>query len=387
MSAIPTVGIRPSNTEIIDGLRGRFGELVCEVGELVPEWNDSKTSDGRVIRKLKSISYGGQTYGCTHRFVHSLSSRFGFSNSIFTLFTPAEVFERIQMTNTQTNIRIVTFGNKCIAASNPRKAYVDYDLLASILTRKIHRIEKVRHVSGEIHSVHRMDDTWDINGDKFTQMFFLTTPIDGYGLPTIHLALRREASGAFLIAGGRVFKSEIQLGKHTDRPEIPLQRAIDTFNNEEGFQSMRQRIESAQTSWASLNEVNGLYRALTQATHQNSGWWSSVYENLIKLSGRVDQRYGIASAESVSVKKARLLPMQCSVADLVYLAIEVDSSNRADVLPEKISRWVGNLLANEYDLEGTKDDGVTVGGNYMAELNKVDSPFIIGGREDGGTET
>lgn len=360
----------------IDGIRNQFCEFQCEVGEIEVEWRDCNNSNGSIIRDITHIKYGGNKFNVSDRFLYSLSSRFGFSSSIFNIFTPTEVFERLQMVSPRVDMRVVTFGGKCLAVSNPSKSYVDYDILASMLRSRAHKIQEFQFHDGIVRTIHRMDETWDVNGDTFTQMFTLHTPIDGYGLPSIDLALQREASGAYLVASNKVFRSEIQLGDHNAKPEIPLGRAIDTFNNEEGFQSIRQRLESAQRSWASLNEVNTLYKTFNRAADQSSGWWLKVHENLVKMSGRIDQTFGIATMESISTKKARLLPVQCTIADLINFAMEVASSRRFDVISKPIYAWVGNVLSNEYDLESTKEDVSKMNGNYMEELNAIDSPFM-----------
>lgn len=374
-----TMGDAMKIGEYLNSLDNTFDEFTCEIGEVEAEWEDHKSYDSRIQRKLTKINYGDKTLDSTPRFITSLSSRFCFGHSIFNFFTPAEVFERLQMVEPQTKMRVATHHNHCLAVSNPAKAYVDFDTLSRLLRRKSPKIDKIDYENGCIKTIHRMDEQWDINGDVFTQMFFLNTPIDGYGLPSIQLALYREASGAFLVAGGKVFKSEINLGRGSDRPEIPLSRAIDTFNNEEGFQALRQRLSSASTSWASMNEVNVLYKALGKACRKSSKWWDGVFENYTKLCGRVDQKYGIATMESISTKKARLLPMHCTVADLVNFSIEVASHPNVLVKSDSLYNWVGNILSNEYDLEGTNESGSKTTGNYLEELEKIDSPFIIKG--------
>ena len=361
----------------LDNIKAKFDEFQCEVGELSPSWEDCKTSDGRIRRRMNKIQYAGQDYRTTPRFLNSLCSRFCFSNSIFNFFNPVEVFERLQMVEPRTKIRVVTNGQLCLAATNPEKSYIDCDTLVRLLFRCAHKIEDVNYKDGVVTTIHKMNDNWEIHGDPFAQVFSLSTPIDGYGLPGIHLGLQRAASKSYLIADNKVFKSAIKLGKETRHTSIPLMRAIETFNNEEGYQAIRQRLECARYSEASLNETNSLYNAFRRAERAETPRWQAIHENLVKLYGRVDQKYGIATMESISAKKARLLPMNCTVADLINFAIEVGSSSNVDTNREPIDQWVGKMLCNEYDLENTLDQPAKTSDNYMEDLNKVDSPFIL----------
>lgn len=328
-----------------------FSEFSCEVGEMEPRWKDNKTNNGCILRTLTGVHYAGREYETCDRFLLSMCSRFGFGKSIFKLFSPSEVFERLQLTDPRFKIRVITENTKALSVVSPTKAYVDMDSAMRIISRYPHRIKDINYQGGILTSIHKMSESWDIAGDKFIQNFTLVTPVDGYGLPNIYLSLERVSTGAIIIAQSPSFRSEVQLGKGSDKPEIPLMRAIDTFNNEEGFQAIRQRLESARRSPASVNEVSRTYRALKKAINTTSKLWITTLENFGALTGDVSRKYGIATEESISTKRARLLPMDCTVADIINFLGDAATTPNVMVTPDAIYAYIGELLSNEYDLE------------------------------------
>jgi len=347
----------------LDGRKADFDVFTANIGEVAPQWDDIKRSDGIVERRMNAIKFQDKVYQTGKRFITSLCSKFGIGESIFCLYDPAEVFERIQKVHPRCRIRIATEQTaagtqKCLAATAPTKSYVDYSTLMRIITHsaRMPRIKVARYEEGVVTTVNVMNEApWEISGELFHQAFTLETPIDGYGLPSIYLSLIRESNGTLLTAESKTFRSEVQLGKDSDKPEIPLGRALNTFNNEEGFQALRQRLESARTSHASLHECDSLSKTMRRALdHQNVADVETLFKNFLTMTGDVSKKYGIATEDSLSPKKARLLPMDCSVLDLIYFNMEVTTHHRHiidDASP--MTQWVGQTMDNEYDLEGS----------------------------------
>ena len=75
-----------SDLAILESMSNAFDEFDCEIGDIIPEWSEFTRSDGKLGRKMESITYGGIKYNVSNRFVSSLCSRFGFGYSIFRLF-------------------------------------------------------------------------------------------------------------------------------------------------------------------------------------------------------------------------------------------------------------------------------------------------------------
>lgn len=343
----------------LDVLRAKqddFDFFTAEIGDITPSWTDSKRSDGVPVRKIDTINFANNDYKVGDRFTVSLCSKFGIGPSIFSIFDPGEVFERLQFAHPRTRVRIVTDKDKCLAATTPSKSYVHFDTLLSILSRskRINNIVNCYYNDGMVTTIHRMNEApWEISGEMFLQAFTMETPVDGYGLPAIYLSLIRESNGTMLTAESKTFKSEIQLGREGDRAEIPLTRVLDTFNNEEGFQALRQRLESARVSLASLHETNSLFKILTRVVSTKNNVDTDIMGAYLQLTGDVVSKYHIASEESISSKKSRLLPMECTILDLIYFCMETITNHRESIKDHNaITRWIGQIIDNEYDLEG-----------------------------------
>lgn len=359
---------------------GNFNVFVTEVGNLIPDWDDVKRSDGRISRELQKFMNDNDEIKATDRFIISFCGRFSFGRSIFRLFTPSEVFERLQMVEPRTTVRVTTEDRGgsiyALAASNPARAIVDYDDLFSILEKRKKNIDKISYNNGVIEVTFSMDEApWSVNGDVFEQAFTAQIPIDGYGLPLIYLALKRTASNSTIVFTSPAFKSEVQLGKLNDKPIIPLTRSLDTFNNEEGFQAIRQRLDAAQKSTASLHETGSLYKRLNRVvtSSANSKLWAPIFKSYMDMTGDVTRIYGIATDEAISAKKARLLPMHCTVADLINFASEV-VSHHSNVLHNSntIFSWIGETISNEYDLENSLEDATTPTATWIKMEEKND---------------
>lgn len=348
----------------LESRRNDFEFFTADIGEIIPVWEDNKRSDGIIQRNLTHVKFQQNEYEVGRRFTLSLCSKFGIGTSIFYLFDPAEVFERIQLAHPRARVRVVTekteTGIRCLAATAPTKSFVDFDTLMRTYNKsnRINKIRSARYHEGTVVTVHIMDEApWEIAGNLFYQAFTVDTPIDGYGLPAIYLSLIKENDETLLTAASKTFRSEIQLSKNGDLPEIPFTRILDTFNNEEGFQSLRQRLESARNSFASLHECDSLmkvFRRSLNGSNSNFELVQEIYQSFHTLTGDISKKYGIATEDSLSPKKARLLPMDCSILDLVFFSMTVNTHKRHLLnTHDTIPQWIGQLLDNEYDLEGS----------------------------------
>jgi hypothetical protein len=355
--------------QYLNGIKNMFDEFTCEIGDLTTAWTDVKLNDGRISRKLDSIKFEDKTYSVTNRFIVSVCSKFGMGPNIFNLFTPAEVFERLQAVEPRTRVRIATEGNIALAASTPSKAFIDFGTTMDVLS-KTHNLPKLMNIEykeGIITATMKMSQEWEVNGDKFVQAFTMYSPVDGYGMPNIYLSLNRVISGATFTILSKAFRSEVQLGVDVNNVSIPMNRVLESFNNEEGFMAIRQRLEAAHKSYASLHEVDRLQQVLYNSVNTSqAAAFAAVFDSYAKMTGDASRKYGIAGEKSISSKKSRLLPMNCTIADLMNFASETADKFRSLISrPQSIATWIGNVLENEYDLEGSKKETEQIRGSWF----------------------
>jgi hypothetical protein len=177
-----------------------------------------------------------------------------------------------------------------------------------------------------------------------------------------------------MVGYSKAFKSSIQLGNSPELREgeivsdaIPtFRRFLESYNNEEGFAAIRQRLEAAGTSPASLDEFYSLYKTLTNASmaslhkgaKNDEGMYNSdLTTKLREMAGDVLDIYGLVSLDGLAPKQRRKVPVQCTVLDLVNFASEMATHRANSEQSRKISAWVGGALSDVggFDLEGTLD--------------------------------
>ena len=223
-------------------------------------------------QKVKSVLVHDEPLQATDRFWVSLFARYGFNRAFFRYFDHAEVFDRISNKESQDRMRVCIerddkTGNKLLGVSNPTKPIVPHNELIELLNR--YEGEGISYANGIVESTHRprVGNNFDVAGDMFSHRFVMSTPIDGYGQPNLYLSLLRLICTNGMIGYSRAFRSTLALGKGNDDVSHNITRALDGFNNDEGFAVMRQRMEAATTSWASVYETTSLYKLLTKLHH------------------------------------------------------------------------------------------------------------------------
>ena len=319
---------------------------------------------------------------CTDRFINSLLGIFGVARSTFDLFSHEEVVSRIIERGRGDCVRIALQHNKggsytALAAIKPTKPFVEaFDLWELMRDKLDIDVSNMRYHSGSgvVRTEHEPSvlgkGKLDVAGDDVVRRFVMDVPIDGYGMPSAFLQITRQVCSNGMIGEAPAFKSCVNLGDtqtviggNIVSNAIPtLQKFIESHNNEEGFHVMTERMRTASNSPASLDEFNRLYRVLTgsnmQGLHRDRkgeetiGVNSDITSTLYHLAGdHLMEKYGLISLDQLSPKKRKLVPVDCSVMDLINVASEL-STHRADAHQQrKISAFIGQTLADEFDLE------------------------------------
>lgn len=330
--------------------------------------------------EVTDVLVDGRPCKPTPRFWTSLQARFGFSRNIFRYFTHKEVFDRISQVAPNDQMRYCVEqgedgSGKLLAVTNPASAVVPYDDLVNLLDR--YHAEEVSYSNGVVRSRHspRLGSESTIGGDTCQNRFVLDTPIDGYGRPSICLMLLRLVCTNGMVADSPAFRSEVGIGRGGDRPEFALVRALDGFNNEEGFTALRQRFEAATKSWASVNEVQRAYKMLVRLHHHGhlkgcpvpvSGGDGAeelseahkrlpILRSFHDMAGDLSQIYGLGNLDALSVRRQRTLPSKSKVYDLLNFISETATHHATPAGNRSLQGLLGSMISTEYDLEGLAD--------------------------------
>lgn len=294
------------------------------------------------------------------RFMTSLTSRFGFSTNIFDYFSHDEVFNRISEVKNDDHIRLCLekgnqaagFEGKLMGVSTPTKGVMFHETATNILGQ--YGGEDIQYSNGIVTSTHTPrsgDGAVVIAGDKFSHRYQLHTPIDGYGRPNIYLSLLRHVCTNGAIGYTKAFKSELAGG---DDITATLIRALDGFDSSEGYDALRQRFDAASKSDASVRESTLLYKTIAGLHHTGDIRGQGIMGQFHKMTGDINAMYGLANIDALSDKKQRTLPVKCSTYQLLNFASELASHQTSPAGSMKLNAYVGGLLANEFDLEGTR---------------------------------
>jgi len=326
---------------------------------------------------VREVSLDGESVRPSNRFWTSLHLRFGFTSNIFRYFNHAEVFQRISEVAPNDRIRwcLERGGNgenRLLAVTNPTAALMPHDDLVDLLQR--YDTTEMDYSDGVVRSRHtpRMSGTFQVAGDGFQNKFILDTPIDGFGRPSVYLSLLRLVCSNGAVGYSPAFRSELSVGKGDDGAAFALTRVLDGFNNEDGFAALRQRFESATKSWASVYEVNRLYKLLARLHNRGEIKGkaavpalgedgvadcsrSSLFHAYHEMTGDLTRIYGLANLDTLSVKRQRTLPAACRVYDVLNFASEVATHHATEMGNRHAQAFIGDLISGEYDLEGTVD--------------------------------
>jgi len=351
----------------------------------------------------------------TDRFWWSLYSRYGFNQAFFKYFDHAEVFERISKVEGNDRMRLCIERDEkkngtLLGVSKPEKPIVVYDELVNMLGR--YQAASVTYSKGIVESTHspRMGgNIFDIAGDKFANRFVMATPVDGYGAPNIYLSLLREVCQNGMIGMSKAFRSGLTLGKGDDDVGPSMTRALDGFSSDEGYAALRQRMEVSAKSWASVYEQNVLLDLLRKLYGQSNiieeigqtvvgaknirgylnastidgriegleGIGSQILVAYHRMTGDACQIYGLANLDALSVKRQRSLPVKCTVYDLINFATEVATHYANPTGARALQGWLGTLLSQEYDMEGTMDAFGSFAEFHTDAKAKVLSPKVL----------
>ncbi len=349
------------------------------------EYGHSRIRDLRVVTavnakgqtEVKSLLLDGESVRPSGRFWNSLHLRFGFTSNIFRYFRHDEVFQRISEVAPNDQFRWCLQRDSggegtLLAVTNPGSALIEHDELIGLLNR--YEAEKITYSKGVIRSIHapRLGGTFAIAGDDFQNKFVLDTPIDGFGRPQVYLSLLRLICSNGAIGYSPAFRSELNVGRAGNGVEFALVRVLDGFNNEEGYAALRQRFESASRSWASVNEVNHLYRTLVRMQSRGElrrgkdvviggdgaaealpgATWQQSFQ---RMTGDLAEIYGMANLDALSAKRQRTLPTACKVYDLLNFTSELATHHANADGGRTLQAFLGGLISGEYDLEGTVD--------------------------------
>ena len=343
-----------------DGRRLRVEPMLTTLGRLrVLAAPDESARGGDAALPSKAlIDIGGQHCRVSDRFWKSVFARYRFGASTFRYFQPEEVFQRICAVSRDDSLRVMVEHRKngppvALAVSKPSDRLVTIDDVRDLA--RSHAAQQSHYAGGIVRCTFTPrsgEKALAIGGDEFANRFTLDVPVDGFGSARIHVALLRLVCANGAIGYHKAFCSEVPASKS---PRHTLQRAIECFDHADGFAAIRERFLASQSSWASVREAHTLYRQAVKVKVVDPARKTAALEDFDRLTGRIQEFYGLTNLDTLPVRRQRLLPVKCRVYDLVNFASEMATHVAEPADSRPLQSWIGSTLAEEFDLEGTAD--------------------------------
>ncbi len=312
----------------------------------------------------------GRRLHTTDRFWTSFCSLQSQGRSVFDLFAPSEVFDRIHKKKKDT-VRIAieedikpdvggtTTHGRLLSMTNPLKPVLGIHEVKGLVDR--FNGDNVTYEDGVVTAAFDcpFPTPYQVAGEEYRTRFSTSMPIDGYGLPCAYLVMLRMLCQNGVFGMAKAFKTQFQLGKGDENLSYVLNRAMETFTAEEGFHSFKQRMESAATSWASLHEASQLHKLMTKSMGEDGYALDKKVQFLEKfdnMCGNPLAIYGLSNATELSARRARTIPVNASIYQLITFASEMTTHHlSSQKARDRINSWIGTLITNEYDMEGTME--------------------------------
>lgn len=336
------------------------------------QYGVTRLRDMRVIPQPKTgrplVEIEGRQLFPSDRFWTSFHRQFKLSEQVFRYFSYDEVFARVVEKLPSDRLRYcLELGRpdrpgRALAVTDPKRPCLDFDTAHSLI--ESHGAENLEYYDGVLTSRHTPpsgERDVRIGPDSFQHRLQLEAPIDGHGQPRMYLSLLRMVCSNGMVGYTRAFRSDVRMG---DDVAYTLGRALKQFDSDQGFAALRQRFDSAQKSWASLREVRELDKTLVK-----SGVRAGAQSRLRELAGDAHALYGVTNLDAISAKSQRLLPVQCRVYDLLNFASELSTHHTAAQARVRLQAYLGAMVADEYDLEGTAEQVPEFNDLFMPQRN------------------
>lgn len=355
----------------------KFKEHFVHLTDMVARPTDRyKAERGAGSRKNllnTAIELNGGAYFPTPRFWNSFCAKVGVSPNVFNLFRHDEVFNRVVQESkfsNSGNIRIIEDckEKRLLAITDPSKSIIDWKNAMDLIDRK--GGYDTRYDNGIISSMHTLnsDCPVKVGGEDFKQRICVQTPIDGYGSPSIFLALLRQVCSNGMVAMSKAFKTSINIGKKdvSSDIEFSMERMFDSFSNDEGFDALIRRLNTARRSYLSVREFEQAQKILARITppkdDPNPLRISEEHKRFNVMAGSLHIKYGLSHLQQMSDKQMGLLETDMTIYEAINYLTEITTHRLNHTNPQhnnianQINGWVGNLISRPFDLENTVDE-------------------------------
>lgn len=314
--------------------------------------------------RLKGIDVNGERFKLSNRFLKGLAQRMKVPFSVFELFTPMEVIGRAAERAPDLPLRVTLDHEKREALALVEDKGVPMPAgNIEVVMHEDRRLQKFDYNDGVITGKFDLGESWDIPGDSTYGVHInVDVPVDGMGAPEVTLSTWRQVCTNGAVAEAPMFRTKMEV---KDNSGQHFKRLLSSFSNPRGIEMLHERLIAANGTKASVDEVyrveSFVRRQVRDARHQ-----MLLCERLQEVADNPCVRYGVTDLGSIGERRRGLLPVGCSVADLINYASEL-GTHHADLLKnaKSIHGLTGEFYARGYDLEEMYPNAQPTSGFYL----------------------
>ena len=339
----------------------RFQPVVTSPRQMV----DVLESD---THKIHGFRLGGKSYRPTERFYKSMASELGIPFATFGFFTPLEVMTRAAEKEPDLPLRMtIDTDAETVLGVTPNKGLPMPIRFIENVVHDDKRLQEVSYEDGVFSATLDLNEKWEVPNDGSYHIHVrCRVPVDGVGSPDMSLATWRQICSNGAVAEAPVFRTRMEI---KDNSGEHFRRLLASFSNPSGVEILQEKMCDAASTKASVGEVvmleNLIKRSVRNARNQ-----MLLRERLYLLAEDPCVRYGVTDLSNIGEKKRTLLPVGCSVADLLNFASEV-TTHHASILCEvpPIRGFSGTILSRDYDLKDLYPHTKKTSAFYLNDLN------------------
>jgi len=328
------------------------GERICNRFEPVPitprQMVEALDCDET---KIKSLVIDNSAYKLSDRFYKTLAGELGIPYGVFGFFTPLEVMERAaaKVPDLQLRVTVDTEGRQALGLTQNKGLPMPINYIENVLHND-KRLTDVEYSDGVLSAMLDLDDPWDVPNDStYGMRVRCRVPVDGVGMPDMSLATWRQVCSNGAVAETSLFRTKMEI---KDNSGEHFRRLLASFSNPSGVEMLQERMCNAAETKASVGEVV-LLEGLIRRSVANARNQMLLRERLNDVADNPCVRYGVTDLANIGQKKRPLLPVGCSVADLLNFASELGTHHSEQLKSDStLQSFSGTLLSKGFDLEG-----------------------------------
>lgn len=317
-----------------------------------------------------SIITDNDEFKATDRFINTLVRQKGLSPEIFNLFSYSEVFSRFSRNDPDYEFKVtIDNANREILGAIPKtRKLLEVDKVLDIV-REDDRLSGISYSTGVLSVGFNNKDTFSIaNDSKYEKRFNFNYSVDGLNQPNFNLSLVRVvcSNGATMVI--KEYRTDAII---SDNNGDHLRRILTSFNNEDGFEKLAKRLNVAEITPCSLDELSKFENYLLRNCHktEDSRQLISILED---YAGQPKRRLGVSNLNSIPEIRRKNTYCSINVLDLFNIGTEILSHHESVITKTNMfDNYLAKLLDNHFDFEEVEKKQITHSNFYLNDFKET----------------